>query len=112
VAVHGFQQIGPSGCRRQIELLVQREEFREDLRRDTRTFFESKDVYDGLGVVWKRGILLLGPPGNGKTESIKALLKETAYPALYVKSFTTPFVSRWPPSSFVYALRTDVTALW
>ena len=33
--------------------------------------------------------VLLGSPGNGKTESIKALLKEAPYPALYVKSFTT-----------------------
>lgn len=89
--------------------------FKDGLRRDTQGFFESKDIYDDLGTVWKRlvlvlfffaylalkvthlfiyrGILLLGPPGNGKTESIKALLKETQYPALYVKSFTTPYVS-------------------
>lgn len=35
------------------------------------------------------GLLLLGPPGNGKTESIKVLLKESGQAALYVKSFTT-----------------------
>ncbi|TFY82028.1 hypothetical protein EWM64_g1990 [Hericium alpestre] len=67
------------------------DKFKEGLRRDTRGFFESKDVYEQLEITWKRGILLLGPPGNGKTESIKALLRETDYPALYVKSFTTPY---------------------
>jgi hypothetical protein len=46
------------------------------LRRDTRTFFSSAKVYKTLGVTWKRGLLMMGPPGNGKTESIKVLFKE------------------------------------
>ncbi|KAI0029014.1 P-loop containing nucleoside triphosphate hydrolase protein [Vararia minispora EC-137] len=64
---------------------------KEGLQRDVGSFFACKDVYDELGITWKRGILLLGPPGNGKTESIKALLKDSEYPVLYVKSFTTPY---------------------
>ena len=69
--------------------IVLEKEFLEGLRRDTRTFFENRKIYKDLGVVWKRGLLLLGPPGNGKTESIKVLLKESGQAALYVKSFTT-----------------------
>lgn len=64
-------------------------EFVKNIRRDVRTFFESEDVYRGLGIVWKRGILMLGPPGNGKTETIKILLKEFRQTSLYVKSFKT-----------------------
>lgn len=40
--------------------IVLDQSFKEGLRRDTETFFSSKDVYDSLGITWKRGILLLG----------------------------------------------------
>lgn len=73
--------------------IVLEDDFLQNLRRDTRTFFDNRQFYQDLGVVWKRGILLLGPPGNGKTESIKVLLKESGQAALYVKSFTTRHVS-------------------
>ncbi|KAF9001540.1 P-loop containing nucleoside triphosphate hydrolase protein [Cyathus striatus] len=72
--------------------IVLKDEFREGLRRDVETFFNSRDAYASLNITWKRGILLLGPPGNGKTESIKALLNEFKnVEALYVKSFTTRY---------------------
>jgi AAA+ superfamily predicted ATPase len=33
-------------------------------------------------------MLLMGPPGNGKTHAIKGLIKRAGLPCLYVKSFS------------------------
>jgi transitional endoplasmic reticulum ATPase len=47
------------------------EKMKESLTQVTEKFFDSKKVYEDLGVPWKRGLLFHGPPGNGKTISIK-----------------------------------------
>ncbi|KAK3671890.1 hypothetical protein LTR78_008256 [Recurvomyces mirabilis] len=57
---------------------------------DVHSFFDSRTVYEEYSVPWKRGIIMHGPPGCGKTISIKALMnslqaKDVA--SLYVKSF-------------------------
>ncbi|MDX2011032.1 MAG: ATP-binding protein [Myxococcaceae bacterium] len=58
------------------------------LRSDVKKFLASRELYRQAGAVWKRGVLLLGPPGNGKTHAIKALVNEAKLPCVYVKSFT------------------------
>lgn len=77
-------------------------EFKDRLTADYRSFFKSEKTYKDLQVPWKRGLVFLGvcllladdglklttkPPGNGKTISLKAIMKDIKYPALYVKSF-------------------------
>ncbi|ELR02684.1 hypothetical protein GMDG_05633 [Pseudogymnoascus destructans 20631-21] len=41
---------------------------------DITTFFDSEEMYTSLNIPWKRGTILHGTPGNGKTLSIKALI--------------------------------------
>lgn len=58
---------------------------------DVETFFDCEDEYKRYVVPWKRGIIIHGTPGNGKTISIKALMHSLAtlkdpIPSLYVKS--------------------------
>ncbi|KAF4990602.1 hypothetical protein FGRMN_8361 [Fusarium graminum] len=66
-------------------------EMKELLINDHVSFFESRDTYNGLGVPWKRGLIYHGPPGNGKTISIKATMhmladRTPAVPTVYVRS--------------------------
>lgn len=69
-------------------------EMKEHLIQDVQGFFDNRDLYAQYAVPWKRGIILHGVPGNGKTISIKALInslynRPDHISSLYVKSLNT-----------------------
>lgn len=42
---------------------------------EIKVFWEREEVYRRLKVTWKRGVLLWGPPGSGKTTTVQLLSK-------------------------------------
>lgn len=60
---------------------------------DVQNWLDSQELYERHGIPWKRGVILTGPPGNGKTHTIKALVNHFKINALYVRGFTERFGS-------------------
>ena len=73
-----------------FENLVLRGELKQEIRADLVQFFQSRALYEEHDIPWKRGVLFVGPAGNGKTHTVKALINSLEYPCLYVKSFRAP----------------------
>ena len=71
--------------------LILAKDLKTRIREDFRRFVDSRAAYEGVGLPWRRGALFLGPPGNGKTHCLRALVKELGVPALYVQSVKTRY---------------------
>lgn len=57
----------------------------KEMTADVESFFTSKSLYEELNIAWKRGYLLTGPPGNGKTLWIRCLSKRYGLEMLKIK---------------------------
>jgi AAA+ superfamily predicted ATPase len=50
------------------------EELKSNIRLTVEGFLKSKDIYEAQRIAWKRGLMLWGNPGNGKTSLIKTII--------------------------------------
>ncbi|KAG8959564.1 hypothetical protein FRC03_007811 [Tulasnella sp. 419] len=48
----------------------------ETIVNDLREFMDTKDWYSAAGIPWRRGVLLWGPPGTGKSTTVHAIAGE------------------------------------
>lgn len=71
-----------------FEDLVLANDMKSAIREDFATFLKSEERYNRLGIAWRRGALMIGPPGNGKTHCVRALVKELSVASLYVQSLS------------------------
>lgn len=70
-----------------FENLILPDSLRHQVENDFQQFFKSREIYERYGIPWKRGALFIGPPGNGKTHTLKALINQLEKPCLYIRSF-------------------------
>jgi SpoVK/Ycf46/Vps4 family AAA+-type ATPase len=70
-----------------FENLILPDLLKRQVQNDFQQFFNSREIYERYGIPWKRGALFIGPPGNGKTHTLKALVNQLGRPCLYIRSF-------------------------
>lgn len=63
-------------ARRPVSSIMCDDDRVERLVKDVRWFFEAQSWYMQRGVPWRRGYLLHGPPGTGKSSVIRAVASE------------------------------------
>lgn len=69
-----------------FEDLILADTLKESIQTDFQQFLDGRTQYDQLGLAWRRGALFIGPPGNGKTHCVRALVRQMSVPCLYVQS--------------------------
>jgi len=73
--------------------LILRGSLKDDIQSDLVQFFAARETYERYHIPWKRGVLFTGPPGNGKTHTVKALINQLQKPCLYVKGFKSEYAT-------------------
>ncbi|XP_003748167.1 mitochondrial chaperone BCS1 [Galendromus occidentalis] len=74
-----WRQFGAPRERRPLESVILDENVKERIIEDVREFIATPDWYLERGIPYRRGYLLYGPPGSGKSSFITALAGELEY---------------------------------
>lgn len=86
-----------------LEDLTLSEEVRATLTQNFDEFFASKDLYSKYKIPWKRGVILYGPPGNGKTMVLKAMVNRLRVACIYVRTLEMSHWSEQNSIAMVFA---------
>lgn len=80
------------GSPRPLNSVVLQLGLKEQLVGAVRTYLDSRPTYEALGVPYRLGISLEGPPGSGKSSLVKAVANEFNLP-LYILDLRRPRIS-------------------
>lgn len=69
----GYFEIADIKTKRNLDSIFLPDDQKQRLVNDLETFYAKKDVYASRGTPWRRGYLLRGVPGTGKTSLVLAL---------------------------------------
>ena len=69
---------------RPLETVILPGTLRQDIERDVGAFLDSRSWYEERGVPWRRGYLLHGLPGTGKTTLISAIAGSIGYDLYFI----------------------------
>lgn len=76
-----------------FENLILPASLKQTIQDDFAHFFGAREVYERYRIPWKRGVLFIGPPGNGKTHTVKALVNQLGQACLYVRGFKSEYAT-------------------
>ncbi|KIM31796.1 hypothetical protein M408DRAFT_327221 [Serendipita vermifera MAFF 305830] len=104
-----WRAFGPPRLKRPLSSVVLDDGVSERIETDVKHFLERKQWYAKRGVPWRRGYLLHGPPGSGKSSYIQALAGTLGYD-IYLMNLSlrgladdklTLLLSQAPPRSII-----------
>ncbi len=87
------------------------ENIKNDLRSSIEGFLASKEIYEKKKIPWKKGVLLYGDPGNGKSTSIRTIISNYDFKPVTVQT-SSQTNDETMTEAFEYALEQSPALLY